>query len=88
MLLGTGGGEGAVGDDFSEAYGLIVFGCGVLMPHSNDDLLGADEDLFGKGLGVAGAHLVIGQELLVDALRPSLGNLVIRGAGSGSWCSC
>ena len=84
----TGGGECAVGDDFTEAHGLIVFGCSMFVPHSNDDLFGTNEDLLWEGFGVAGARLVVCQELLVYSLGPCLGNLLVCGAGCTSWCRC
>ena len=37
----------------------------MLVPHPDDDLLGADEYLFGEGSGVTGAGSVICEELLV-----------------------
>ena len=77
----TGGSECAVGDDFSKAHGLIVFGGGVLVPHPDDDLLGTDEDLLGEGFGVAGAGSVICEELLINSFGPCFWYLIICGAG-------
>ena len=57
----------------------------MLVPHPDDDLLGADEYLFGEGSGVTGAGSVICEELLIDSFRPCFRYLVIRGAGSRCW---
>ena len=57
----------------------------MLVPHPDDDLLGADEYLFGEGSGVTGAGSVICEELLVDSFGPCFRYLVIRGAGGCCW---
>ena len=75
----SGGGECSVGDDLAESHGLIVFGGGMFVPHPDNDLLGTNDDLLREGFGVACICLVVCQELLVDALGPCLGNLVVCG---------
>ena len=57
----------------------------MLVPHPDDDLLGADEYLFGEGSGVTGAGSVICEELLVYSFRPCFRYLVIRGGGGCCW---
>ena len=57
----------------------------MLVPHPDDDLLGADEYLLGEGSGVTGAGSVICEELLIDSLRPCFRYLVICGTGCRCW---
>ena len=60
----------------------------MLVPHPDDDLLGADEYLFGEGSGVTGAGSVICEELLVYSFGPCFRYLVICGTGGdcrGRW---
>ena len=59
---GAGGCEGAVGDDFAEAYyGLVIFGGGLLVPHSDNHFLGSEDDLLGEWPDVASVGLVVGE---------------------------
>ena len=58
---GTGGCEGAVGADFAEAYGLVIFGGGLLVPHSDNRFLGSEDDLLWEWSGVASVGLVVGE---------------------------
>ena len=53
----------------------------MFMPHSDHNLFGSQENLFGECLGVSCAHFVVGDELLVDAFGPSFGDLLIGGGG-------
>ena len=81
---GSCGCEGSLGNDLAESDGLIVLGYCVFVPHPDYNLFGSEEDLFWKCLGISCAHLVIGEELLVDSFGPGFGDLVVRrGSGGG-----
>ena len=53
----------------------------MFMPHSDYNLFGSQENLFGECLGVSCAHFVVGDELLVDSFGPSFGDLLVGGGG-------
>ena len=72
VVDGAGGCEGANGDDFAEAHGLVIFGGGMFVPHPDEDFLGSEKEFLWEGFGIELVFLS-----LVNSFGPGFGNFVL-----------